>query len=172
MPTVAVSVRPAELAELERRMELLPVKVQNTVMLYSAGKAMEPMKDAAKANVPFRRGVLRRAIGMKKCRYQEGRIVDVLVGVRKDVRTDKDWPVKYAHLVEFGTAPHRYKKPHAVKMELGAFSGWIWVTQHPGSKPQPFLRPAFDMTKATVAQDFHDRVLRGVGAVVDGFGLM
>lgn len=37
----------------------------------------------------------------------------------------------YAHLVEFGTGPH----PNA-----GQFAG----TEHPGTAPDPFMRPAFD----------------------------
>ncbi|MCJ8138430.1 HK97-gp10 family putative phage morphogenesis protein [Falsirhodobacter halotolerans] len=46
----------------------------------------------------------------------------------------------YAHFVEFGTRPHPNK---------GRFTG----TQHPGTAPDPFLRPAFDEeAQATIAR--------------------
>ncbi len=46
----------------------------------------------------------------------------------------------HAHLVEFGTAPH---------INAGQFAG----TQHPGTSPQPFARPAWDAEKdATLAR--------------------
>ncbi len=41
---------------------------------------------------------------------------------------------KLAHLVEFGTAPHW--QPHR-------FGGWM----HPGARPKPFFRPAFEAEK-------------------------
>ncbi|OJY34644.1 MAG: hypothetical protein BGP11_08490 [Rhodobacterales bacterium 65-51] len=40
----------------------------------------------------------------------------------------------HAHLVEFGTAPH---------INGGKFAG----SQHPGTAPQPFVRPAWDATQ-------------------------
>lgn len=58
----------------------------------------------------------------------------------------------YAHFPEFGTRPHRVGK---ISMEPGAErSGG----EHPGSRPQPFMRPAFD-TKA-------DEALRTVRLVI------
>lgn len=41
------------------------------------------------------------------------------------------------HLVEFGTAPH---------WQPNRFGG----TMHPGAKPYPFMRPAYDMTKTQI----------------------
>ncbi len=42
--------------------------------------------------------------------------------------------VKYAHLVEFGTAPHK---------QGGRFKG----TMHPGTRPQPFFYPSWRALK-------------------------
>lgn len=52
-------------------------------------------------------------------------------------------PVKYAHLLEFGTAPH-YQPGRGVT--------------HPGSKPTPFLTPAYNSTKETVVKRFGQRI--------------
>lgn len=45
---------------------------------------------------------------------------------------------KIAHLVEYGTAPH-YQPRRGV--------------MHPGARPKPFMRPAFEAMKNQVAQD-------------------
>lgn len=56
-------------------------------------------------------------------------------GVRK--------PVKYAHLVEFGTAPH-YQPGRGVT--------------HPGSPPHPFLGPAYVSTRDQVVDRFGKKI--------------
>lgn len=60
---------------------------------------------------------------------------DTQYGIRK--------PVKYAHLLEFGTAPH--------------FQPGRGVT-HPGSKPEPFLTPAYLSTRGQVVKRFGSKI--------------
>lgn len=50
-------------------------------------------------------------------------------------------PVKYAHLLEFGTAPHFIREG----------------VMHPGAAPKPFMTPAYLETKEIVAQRFTSR---------------
>lgn len=52
----------------------------------------------------------------------------------------------HAHFVEFGTKPH---------INSGLFAG----SQHPGTAPQPFIRPAWDATSGT-ALDLIGDVMR------------
>lgn len=52
-------------------------------------------------------------------------------------------PVKYAHLLEFGTAPHYQPKRGVV---------------HPGTRPKPFLTPAYEQTKGEVVKRFGARI--------------
>lgn len=57
-------------------------------------------------------------------------------------------PVKYAHLVEFGTAPH-FVTPKSGKALAFWGKGGLrrFITggfYHPGTPPKPFLRPAYD----------------------------
>jgi HK97 gp10 family phage protein len=52
-------------------------------------------------------------------------------------------PVKYAHLLEFGTAPH-YQPGRGVV--------------HPGTRPTPFLTPAYHQTKDQVVKRFGERI--------------
>lgn len=57
--------------------------------------------------------------------------------------------VRYAHLVEFGTAPHENR---------GEFAG----TQHPGTEAQPFFWPAFRLNRKKLARS----IKRAVGKAV------
>jgi HK97 gp10 family phage protein len=52
-------------------------------------------------------------------------------------------PVKYAHLLEFGTAPH-YQPGRGVV--------------HPGTRPTPFLTPAYYQTREEVVKRFGERI--------------
>lgn len=61
----------------------------------------------------------------------------------KDALTSSAGPIRgkkhasVGHLVEFGTAPH---------WQPNRFGG----TMHPGARPKPFMRPAYDMSKAQI----------------------
>lgn len=58
---------------------------------------------------------------------------------------------KIAHLVEFGTAPHR--QPNFNK----GFN-------HPGASPRPFFRPAFEAKKGVVVETFSRRAAARLNA--------
>lgn len=64
-------------------------------------------------------------------------------GFERETRFGTRKPVKYAHLIEFGTAPH-YQPGRGVT--------------HPGSAPKPFLTPAFHSTKAEVVKRFGAKI--------------
>jgi HK97 gp10 family phage protein len=64
------------------------------------------------------------------------------VGPGADFERNGRKPVRYAHLVEFGTAPR--SKPGR-------------GSTHPGAAPKPFLTPAFHSTKQEVVKRFGER---------------
>ncbi|MBU0554361.1 MAG: HK97 gp10 family phage protein [Alphaproteobacteria bacterium] len=110
---------------------------------------------AAKRNVPVRTGALKRSLDRKFHRGGEY----VVIGPRRDFvahaagdkyiflkgKEAREFrkaglkgnirPVKYAGLVEHGTAAHQ-------------IANWLGrrgvAVAHPGARPKPFLRPAFD----------------------------
>ncbi len=47
--------------------------------------------------------------------------------------------VEYAADVEYGTNPHKIDGPVKIRKV-----GWRYIKNHPGTKKQPYLRPAFD----------------------------
>ena len=65
------------------------------------------------------------------------------VGPNSDFRKNGRRPVSYAHLIEFGTAPH-YQPGRGVT--------------HPGTRPMPFLTPTYHATKEEVVKRFGQRM--------------
>lgn len=58
---------------------------------------------------------------------------------------------KIAHLVEFGTAPH-YQPNRGI--------------QHPGARPFPFMRPAFETTKQEVVETLAQQAWRRISGAI------
>lgn len=64
-------------------------------------------------------------------------------GFQRDTQFGSRRPVRYAHLIEFGTAPH-YQPGRGVV--------------HPGSAPHPFLTPAYFATREQVVERFGKKI--------------
>jgi len=79
-------------------------------------------------------------------------------GVYVTARRGKRHPKGYiAHIVEHGAAPHliKPKKPGEVlKFNGGAFP----FVNHPGVKPSPFMRPAWDTKKEEALRKIGDSI--------------
>lgn len=106
--------------------------------------ALEPMRAATEQNARQLRepgtpkgGHLDEGIVAKKITRQSSRnkIVWWVTFVRR--------ARKIAHLVEFGTAPHQ--QPNRKR-------------KHPGARPRPFFRPAFDAHSSEVLSELAQRV--------------
>lgn len=145
---------------LTRKLQSLAARTQNTIVRSAAGKAMTPVNRAAKQLAPKETGLLKKSVGKKTKTYPGKGTVWVGVGPRKgfaqeitvtgpDGKPVKRWrdPVKYAHLVEYGTAPH-------VQPKLG-------IT-HPGAPAKPFMRPALFGNQTKVEQILAKGVEDGV----------
>ena len=134
---------------------------------------------SAKANVPKRTGMLRKALGRKVVALKgQGRGYVGIVGPRKDLseseraKRQREFeaglrkkapgkarfrkvvkykgreilvnPIKYAHLVEYGTKSGRPKGSKRVMSD----GETVYGTKTQGSPPRPFLRPAWEQNKA------------------------
>lgn len=127
------------LADLEKALDNLGKSVGRSVLRKSLRKAAAPMRERAKDLAPVDDGDLRGSIiigGLlnksqrskhRKLTADERSAIELFVG--PSYKLGKGG--RHGHLVEFGTAPH---------ILGGVFAG----AQHPGSAPQPFMRPAFD----------------------------
>ena len=119
----------------------------------------------ARRLAPRRRGKLRRNIRIKRTKMKGGVII-YQVGVRGGL----------GHLVEFGTAPHTIRASYARRIQRlarGKGAGVKMVltdgktffgpeVQHPGTSPQPFLRPAFDSKTGEAIEELKRHIWAGV----------
>jgi HK97 gp10 family phage protein len=125
--------------QLRRALAELRGATQRRIVGPAANKAMTPINRAAKRNAKSvgDTGLLAKSIGKIQRTYKRAGVVMTIIGARKGFRQvingkPRD-PSLYAHLVEYGTAPHG---------------------SHPGAAPKPFLRPAFDANKAQAQRIF------------------
>jgi HK97 gp10 family phage protein len=160
-------------------------KVARKALKEAVKEAVKPVLKAARAKVPVDTRTLKKALGTKIKPYKNSLTVVGIVGPRKDkggkdksgkarvskrkklVRTSASGrqyfrdPVKYAHLLEFGTRPHSLGKGDRLKRKGKKRKGKATQTRgaprHPGTQAQPFMRPALDQNKATCR-----RIIRSV----------
>lgn len=105
------------------------------------------VQKAAKAAAPKRKGsgALKQSLGVKAAKGKRGRsLAFAVIGPRKKIvkqivpprgkKPRRVVPAFYAHLVELGTRPHA-----------------IGTGRHPGTKPRPFLRPAYAANRNAIA---------------------
>ncbi len=124
--------------ELARALRGLSSEIQQQAAVHAMEQAMQPVVDAARQLAPVGdTGGLKRSIGFIIRKYKKGAIVFGIVGPRrgfgvpdKTKKTGRTEPANYAHLVEYG---------HAIS---GNAAGWV--------SAHPFLRPAWDSTRAKV----------------------
>ena len=143
------------LAELDRMLKDLPVKIEKNVIRGALRAGQKQMLDAARANLDrngsVRTGELRKSIRVRFQKRSEkyGWIRSYLIAGNK-----KAW---YAHLIEYGTASYysgnlnnSKKQPYEIKPKnkKSLFFAGLARKQitHPGITPRPFMRPAFDAT--------------------------
>jgi HK97 gp10 family phage protein len=128
----------AQLAAAFREMGRNPTVAGRRRARQAAGRVIS---DAAKANRvandSVETGALVASMGVAEDDQKQNR---TLVGPRSG-KFRKMRPSSYAHFVEFGTAPH---------WQPNRFGGIM----HPGARPKPFLRPAYEQHVTLVAQAY------------------
>lgn len=121
------------LDELFKAMQEMPVKLEKKVLRGAMRAGAKVFLDRARAKVPTKTGKLRKSLRIST-RVRNGKIEARLIAGNKEAF--------YPHMVEFGTAAH-FIKPKSRKSLF--FAGLAReIVDHPGAKPQPFMRPAFD----------------------------
>lgn len=141
------------LKELGEFLKTLEPKLRNNVMRAALRQGANVIKEAVLQNVPVappntenarlygaHAGSLRDSVRVGSRVRRDGKVVSyVRAGGKKDVY--------YAHMVEFGTRPHKIGK---VGRMLWINGRWVYApVNHPGSRPRPFMRPAADSTAQT-----------------------
>ena len=139
-------------ADLDKLLQTLPVKLERNVMRAALAAGARVIRDEAKRLAPVGRpsntndkeyggypGALRDSVRVSTGVSKKG---EVFATVKAGGRTKKGADVFYAHIVEFGARRHIIR-PRVKKMQIGdkCIAGQV---EHPGVRPQPFMRPAAD----------------------------
>ena len=119
-------------AELNKFLQQLPVKIEQSVLRGALRAGANVVMAEAKANVPVESGQLRDGLKVSTS-SRRGRVTAKVKATGK-----------HAHIapwLDYGTAAHKI-----TAKGKGMFFGGLFVkgVQHPGSRPKPFMRPALD----------------------------
>lgn len=127
------------LSELQKALDTLPTKIQNNIMRGALRAGSKLIKDEAAGRVPVESGLLASSLRIST-RNRNGQVqASVSVG---GATKRGSIVARHAHLVEFGTKPHVIEAKAGKTLAIG-----VKRVNHPGAKPQPFMRPALDLTQ-------------------------
>lgn len=144
MARAPMSLQVKGLKELQRTLRKLPRATGRAAVRRALKKGARPVLDEARRLVPAKTGQLRDSLTTRSAGGgREG--VAIRVGPSGPA-------ARYAHLVEFGTAPHVIRARHARSLAIGPVLVGKAV-QHPGARPRPFLRPALDAKQGEAARE-------------------
>lgn len=116
--------------ELDAMLKTLPIKMERNIMRSALRAGAVPIRDEARANVAVDQGELKKSIKITTS------------SKRGKVTAKVQTKVRHAHLVEFDTAGHIIKAKGAGPLEFGGT--FAQSVLHPGTKAQPYMRPALD----------------------------
>jgi hypothetical protein len=157
-----------QLRRLQKRLAKIPKDVKTAVVPALAASG-EELADRIRALAPEDSGDLKDSVavtlpGQSTPPFSQPGGSRV-AGENEVLITVGNEDVRYAALVEYGTAPHSVEK--GVGTKLGRLVSRLSGTgeQHPGSEAQPYFWPAWRLTRKRIA----NRVKRAIGkAVRDG----
>lgn len=170
---VAIRVKVEGADALLKRLDRLKRTARNKVLRPAVNEACNPVLAAARATAPADEGWLRKALAKRVKTYARSGVVVGVVGPRTGYQTTgrgqskrrgltafgrklrsktRRRPSKYAHLVEYGTAPHRIAVPR----------GGGLVVRHPGSPATRFLRRAWEQSGGRAFALLRARVAAGL----------
>lgn len=125
----AVQVRIRGAREVREFLQGLPEKIARRHVGAALRAGAKIIAERAAQLAPQETGTLSRSLVVRVTRSPRIRDVRATIGTSKEA-----W---YAHLVEFGTAPHRQPRMRRT---------------HPGTAARPFLRPAEEQSRAEVVR--------------------
>jgi HK97 gp10 family phage protein len=123
--------------ELDAFLQQFSVKAEKNILRSALRAGAAVFREEVKANIPVDSGDLRRSVRIS-AKSKGGRVTASL-----KIGNKKAW---YAHMVEFGTKPHKIAPRGAGGLLIGG--NVVGAVDHPGARPQAFARPAFDSKSA------------------------
>jgi HK97 gp10 family phage protein len=134
-------------AELARMLATLPAKIEQNIMRSALRAGAAVIRAEAKTTAPVLSGALKKSIRISG-KAKKGQIT---VSVKMGGKT-----APHAHLVEFGTRAHKIAPNAAQALAIGG--ALVGGADHPGAKPSPFFRAAFDAKSAEAIAAVADQI--------------
>lgn len=161
---------------------------RSRILRRAVSKASTPIMQDARRGAAKETGALKLSMGRRMRTYPSGTVLAIVgprtgfkrvgrgkKGTRKaDARLMGKFmaagrkgkprlPHKYAHLVEFGTRPHALGKGsrHPANVRRGE-KPIQHGRMHPGARPKPFMRPAWDHGRQQAQQTIARVVMEGI----------
>ncbi|WP_323009832.1 HK97-gp10 family putative phage morphogenesis protein [Paracoccus sp. (in: a-proteobacteria)] len=154
------------LSSFQRRMRAVPQAAREAIKPVLVKQADE-MAGAMRALAPVDDGDLKASIAVTgpglatPAHSQPGGAMVVPENAVAITAGNSD--VRYAHLVEFGTAPHEVTKGASSRSLKGKARNAMGLgNQHPGASPQPFFWPAFRLHRKKAL----GAIKRGIGKAI------
>lgn len=138
-------------SELQKALSSLPARMERNLLRAGLRAGANVIRNEARQNINSRTGELAKSVRVST-RSRGGTVTaSVKAGNAKAF---------YAHMVEFGTAPHMLYKGANNKSAVLNIAGALVSAKvkHPGAKAAPFLRPAFDAKQAEAVRAVGERI--------------
>lgn len=141
--------------EIKRTLALLPERLQKNYLRGGVRAALAVLAKEARREAPVASGQLRRSIRTSTRAFYSGRVTGKVnvAGPR----------ARHAHLVEFGTKPHRIIARTAKALAIGP-GVLVKEVQHPGAKARPYMGSAVARKSGAAHDAFetyvHTRLMR------------
>lgn len=134
--------------ELDDLLQTLPAKLQKNINRAALRAGAAALLPEVKQRIPVDSGALRDSARITT--RARGATVSASVKVGNSVA----W---YSHLVEYGTQAHTERpRNRDGAMQFGGLT--VREVDHPGTRPQPFMRPAIDQAFPTVIRAVTDKI--------------
>lgn len=145
------------LAEMNEVLDTFEKKLRGKAIGVALKASGALFRDLIKELVPQNTGALRRSVRTRMRTKAGEKYIEVVAGGKRDTKTKRI--VFYAHLVEFGVAPHLIEAVNAHFLKLyNALGGdaYVMKVNHPGMQMQPFMRTGIDMGFEDAVVAFRD----------------
>lgn len=147
------------LAELDKLLKQLPAKIEGNIVRSGLNASARVIRDAARLKAPVEDGELKKSIRVSsKIDRKTGTITARIVAGNNKAF--------YAHFIEYGTASYytgtgkSVRRPYKIKGPVKISFGVFESIDHPGVKPQPFMRPAFDENTDQALEAFKKQIVK------------
>lgn len=163
--------------ELAASLRELGYQLEKNTLKRAGRKGANVILKSAREKVPVRYGFLKKSLRVASDRSPKKSEVKFWVSIAKNAYADRGdgkfrkvktsvqkqrrrryvkgeiYPRNYAHLLEFGTLPHRVGRGSGQSLGLPGLKK-ATGPMHPGARPRPFMRPAYDTQKENAVRAF------------------